>query len=418
MTTHNRRDLFRAIPAAAGAWAAMTQSLKAAPGLPNPANEDYWRLVKRQFPLEDNLIYLNAANVCPASRGVLDRHAEYLRDFQANPSFQNRAKYDALAERSRRKAATLLGVTPDEIAFTRNTSEGSNTIVKGIDLKEGDEIVVTAHNHPSNLDSWQVRARRDRLVVKVVPTPVPAVSVQQLVDSIAKAVTPRTRVIAFSHVTNTAGALYPAKELGELARRHNCWFHLDGAQSLGALDVNLRDIGCDSYAGSAHKWLMGPLEAGVLYVKAERIPGLWPSIVTAGWSDSLKGARKFEVFGQRDNPRLVAVEAALDFIDLIGMSHIEARLRALVTRAKQQLAQVPGIDLKTSVDPGVSGGVIKFNIRKVEPKQAYDLLYARHRIAIANTGSGDAKGLRVSPHAYNTMEEMDRVVAAARELAG
>jgi isopenicillin-N epimerase len=413
-----RRDWFRLMPvAAAGSWSLMAQALMAAPGTPAPDNEDYWRLVKRQFPLEDGLIYLNAANVCPASRGVLDRHLEYLRDFHANPSFQNRDKYDPLAERVRAKIASLMRVTADEIALTRNTSEASNTVVKGIDLKAGDEILITEHNHPSNNDSWKVRARRDNLVVRALPVPVPAQNPQQLLDAFEKAVTPRTRVIAITHLTNTAGLLYPATEIAALARRNNIWMHLDGAQSWGALDLNLRQIGCDSYAGSAHKWFMGPLEAGLLYVRADRIPQLWPSIVTAGWSDKLVGARKLEVFGQRDNPRLVAVEAAVDFLNLIGMQHVEARLRALVTHAKRQLAQTPGVKLKTNLEPSLSGGVIKFDLLKADLKTTYDTLYSRHRLAIAMTASGDARGLRFSPHIYNTLEEMDRAVAAVRELS-
>ncbi len=415
MPSTSRRDLFRH---AATGWAVMSQALRAAPVNPGAANEDYWKLVKRQFPLDENLLYLNAANVCPASRGVMDRHLEYLRDFHANPSFQNREKYDPLAERAREKAARLLGAGKDEIAFVRNTSEGSNLVVHGVDLKAGDEIVITAHNHPSNNDSWKVLAKRLGLVVKEVAVSIPAVSREHLLDGIEKAVTPRTKVIAVTHCTSTTGILYPAREIAELARRRGIWMHLDGAQTLGAIDVNVREIGCDSYAGSAHKWMMGPLEAGILFVRAERIPQLWPSIVTAGWTDSLVGARKFEVFGQRDNPRLVAVEAALDFLALIGMPHIESRMRALTTRVKEQLRDIPGVELKTNLEPALSGGVVKFNLKKFEPKDTYDKLYASHKLAIAQTASGDAKGLRFSPHIYNTMEEMDRAVAAVREIAG
>ena len=396
----------------------MAQAIQAAPGTATPSNESYWLMVKRQFPLEDNLLYLNAANVCPASRGVLDRHLEYLRDFQANPSFQNRAKYEPLAERCRRKVATMLGASPDEIAFVRNTSEGSCTIVRGIDLKAGDEIVTTTHNHPSNLDSWKVRAKRDGLVVKSAAVPVPATNAQQLIDNIEQAITPRTRVLAVTHVTSTTGVEFPAKQLAAIAKRHNLWMHLDGAQTLGALDVNVRDIGCDSYAGSAHKWLMGPLEAGVLYVRADRIPQVWPAIVTAGWSDKLVGARKLEVFGQRDNPRLAAVESAFDFLALVGMPHVEARMRALAQRAIKGLAEMPSVNMKTSMNPSLAAGVVKFEIRNMAVQAAYDALWNKHRMSIAMTGDGESRGLRISPHIYNSMEEMDRAVAAVREIAG
>lgn len=416
--TKTRRDFFRLAALPAG-WTALQAALQAAaPRMPEAANETYWQMVKRQFPLEDRLIYLNAANVCPASRLVLDRHVDYLRDFHANPSFQNRDKYEAMRESLRAKVAHMLRVLPDEIAVTRNTSEGTNIVVKGVDLKPGDEVLITDHNHPSNNDSWKVRARRDGFVVTTLPTPVPAPGVEQLLAAFEKAVTPRTRVIAITHLTSTTGILYPAREIAALARRRGIYMHLDGAQTFGALDVNLDEIGCDSYSASAHKWLMGPLENGILWVRSERIPQIWPSIVTAGWSEHLKGARKFEVFGQRDDPRVVALEAAVDFINLIGMPAVEARVRALATHAKTQLAGLPAVELKTNREPELCGGVIKFRLKNVPTPRAYDWLWDKHRLAIAMTPSGDAEGLRFSPQIYNSMEELDRAVAAVKELAG
>jgi isopenicillin-N epimerase len=415
-----RREFFdwaRGAAAAAATWPALLQALQAAPGKPDPANEDYWLLVKRQFPLRDGLIYMNAANVCPASRAVMDRHLEYLRDFHADPSFQNREKYDPLAERARGKMAALLGAKPDEIAFTRNTSEGTNIIVQGVDLKPGDEVIITDHNHPSNNDSWKVRARRAGFTVRSLPVPVPAAGGAALLDAFRAAITPRTKVIAVTHVTSTVGLTYPVREIAALAKGRDLWVHVDGAQSFGALDVNLGDIGCDSYSGSLHKWPMGPLEAGVLYVRSDRIAGLWPSIVTAGWSDRIAGARKFEVFGQRDNPRLVAVEAAVDFLNLIGMKHVEARLRALNAALQRGLREIPGVRVKTNAEPELNAGVVKFEIDRIAPRAAYDALWKRHSVGMAQTASGDSRGLRLSPHIYNSMEEVSRVVAAVGDVA-
>lgn len=416
---NTRRDFFR-LAALPVAWQAFETRLKAAAAsrLPDAGNEAYWQMVKRQYPLEDGLIYLNAANVCPASRLVLDRHVEYLRNFHSNPSFQNRDKYEVMRESLRGKVARMLRVSPDEIAITRNTSEGSNIIVKGVDLKPGDEVLITDHNHPSNNDSWRVRARRDGFTVKSLPVAIPAHSADQLVSDFERAITPRTRVIAITHVTSTTGIRYPAREIAALARKHDIFVHLDGAQTFGALDVNLSEIGCDSYSASAHKWLMGPLENGILWVRAERIPQIWPSIVTAGWSDHLKGARKFEVFGQRDDPRVVALEAAVDFINMIGMPAVEARVEALATRAKAQLHEVASVELKTNLEPDLSGGVIKFRLKNVPTKRAYDLLWEKYRLAIAMTASGDSEGLRFSPQIYNSMDEVDRAVAAVKQIAG
>ena len=338
-------------------------------------------------------------------------HLSFLRDFHANPSFQNREKYTPMREALRARLAGMLRVAADEIAIVRNTSEANNAVVNGLDLQAGDEVLITDHNHPSNSDSWKVRARRNGFVVRSLPVPVPARSADELIGAFERAITPRTRVIALTHVTNTTGVLYPAREIAAIARRGGIFVHLDGAQSFGALDVNLAEAGVDSYAASAHKWLMGPLEAGLLWVRAEWIPRVWPSIVTAGWSDGLKGARKFEVFGQRDDPRVAALEAAVDFADLIGMPRMEGRMRWLAARAMRQLREVPGLELKTNPEPRLSGGVVKFRLPKTQPRQAYDTLWQRHRMAIAATPSGDAEGLRFSPHVYNTPEEIDRAVA-------
>ena len=414
----SRRNFFLSLPALAAlpaSWTAFSTALRAASSTPD--SEAYWSLVKRQFPLSDDLIYLNAANVCPASRPVLDRHAEFMRDFQSNPSFQNRAKYEAMRERLRDKLAAMLRVTSDEIAITRNTSEGTNIVVKGVDLKPGDEVLITDHNHPSNNDSWKVRAQREGFTVSSLTVRVPAASREELISQIEKAVTPRTRVIAVTHVTSTTGIMYPAREIAEIARRRGIWMHLDGAQSFAALDVNLKEIGCDSYSASAHKWLMGPLEAGVLFVRSERIPSVWPSIVTAGWTDHLKGARKLEVYGQRDDPRIVALESAVDFALLIGMSAIESRMRFLATSLKEQLSQIAGVRLKTNLEPELSGGVVKADISRVPTKQAYDALWSEHRISIAMTPSGDSQGLRFSPHIYNSRQEIQRTVDAVKALA-
>ena len=403
--------------AAAASWAAMAQSLHAASPKAGSDDEDYWRLVKRQFPLEQGLLYFNAANVCPASRAVLDRHSEFLRDFESNPSFQNRAKYEGLRTTTRAKIASMLRVKPAEITITRNTSEGSNLLVHGLNLKAGDEVILFDHNHPSNLDSWRVRASREGFTPRILPVQVPAKSKQELIDSVAAAINSKTRVIGLTHVTSTTGIMFPAKEIAALARQHGVWLHLDGAQTFGALDVNLSDIACDSYAASAHKWLMGPLEAGILFIRAERSAEVWPSVVSAGWKDDLKGAERLEVFGQRDDPRLVALDSAIDFIQLIGMANIEARTRRLAALLKEELARIPGVRVKTNMQPELSGGVVKATLGAASPKVHYDALWDKYRVSTSATPSGDSAGIRFSPHIYNTTEEVMRVVEAVRAVA-
>ena len=367
-----------------------------------------WRFVQQQFPLEPGLIYMNAANVTPAALPVLDRHSKLLADFQANPSFQNREKFKPMYESVRGKLAKTLGVSGDEVALTRNTSEATNTLVQGLDLKPGDEIVLTDHNHPSNLESWQMRAKRQGLVVKIAQTPDAPKTADDLATPIEKLLSARTRVVSITHLTSTTGLLFPVDRVVALARSRQAWMHLDGAQTLGTVAMNLRTLGVDSYSGSAHKWIMGPLEAGMLYVRQERLAQVWPAIVTAGWKDDLVGARKLDVFGQRDDARIAAFDAALDFVSTLGVPRIERRTRQIAAYLRRTL----GRDFQGSVDPALCFSVVKMKPAKRSPQEMYDLLWKHGRISTSVTADGRWAGVRFSPHIYNSFEQVDEIAAA------
>lgn len=417
--TATRRGFLRGIPAAAGAvlsFPAFCQRMAEMRTHGAPSGERFWNFVSGQFPLEPGLIYMNAANVAPCALPVLDRYQKQLQDFQGNPSFQNRAKYVPAHERLRGKLAALLGANPNEIALTRNTSESSNIIVQGLDLKPGDEIVLTDHNHPSNLASWQVRAKRQGLAIREVALPTPARDAGQLIELFERAIGPRTRVVALTHLTNTVGLYLPVREIIERIRQDRVWVHVDGAQTFGAAAVNLRGMGCDSYAGSAHKWAMGPLESGILYVREERLGEVWPSIVTAGWKDDLVGARKLEVMGQRDDPRLVAFDAAADFLAALGIQNVEQRLYAIANRLRRGLLETPGISLVGNAEGDLAFCVIKVQHARVPVKKLDDEMWARSRAALSATASGPSEGLRFSPHVYNTFDQVDEAVATLRKI--
>jgi selenocysteine lyase/cysteine desulfurase len=422
--THPRRDFLRQVSGAAlgsVSWSVLSGSAHAASlAQASPqTGEEYWELLRQQFPLEDGLTYLNAANICPASRPVLDRQVASLADFHRNPSFQNREKFKPMYERLRGKLASFLhAASADEIAITRNTSEGNNLIVNGLDFAAGDEIVISDHNHQSNNEAWKMRAKRSGLVVKSAPVTVPAESREALIAGFERLITARTKVVALTHVTATTGLLFPIREIADLAHRQNAWVHVDGAQTFGVLGVDVQALGCDSYTASSHKWMMGPLEAGVLYVREQRLGELWPSIVTAGWTTDLKGARRLDVVGQREDPRVVAFEAAVDFMKVVGIDRVEARSLALAARAKRLLSDLPVVHMKSSMSPELSGAVVKFSLRNRPTREAYDRLWQKQRIALAITAAGDAEGLRCSPHIYNTLDDIDRLVAGVRELAG
>ena len=376
--------------------------------------EALWEEVRRQFAFRDERVPLNAANLCPSPRVVAERVRELTRDIDVDCSFPNRAKFGPLTEQSRQAVAAQLGVTPDEIALVRNTSEANNVINAGIPLAAGDEVVVWDQNHPTNNVAWEVRAARYGLSVAKVTTPAAPSGVDELVGVFERALTPRTRVLALTHVSNVSGVRLPVRELCEVAHRRGIHVHVDGAQSWGALDVDLRELGCDSFTGSAHKWFCGPKEVGLLYVRADRVAEIWPSIVAPSWGSAVeprpKGARKFESLGQRDDAALAAIGTTVAFQDRLGMKRIEARVVELATMLKSGLEEA-GFDLVTPMKPELSGGVA---IAMVDPARRgafVTALYEQHGIAGAATG-----GLRLCPHLYNTREHVARAVSGAAAL--
>jgi len=397
-------------PAMVASLSQFSSSLAATP----PGGDEYWQMVRRQFAFREGKVPMNAANLCPSPRIVADEVAELTRDIDVDCSFQNRAKFNGLLETSRQKVAQHLGVTPDEIALVRNTSEANNTINNGLPLKAGDEIVLWDQNHPTNNVAWDVRAARFGLTVRRVATPAGATDVDRLVQLFTDALSPRTRVLALTHVSNVSGLRLPVRELCQAAHRRGIWVHVDGAQSWGALHVKLRELDCDSYSASAHKWFVGPKEVGVLFVRAERISEVWPNVVAPGWGagvqPDVKGARKFESLGQRDDAAIVSIASAADFHFTIGPQQVESRVTELATALKQGLKEA-GAELVTPLDPHQSGGVCVVRVPAAKSNEIYNKLYEEHGIAGAATG-----GLRLCPHIYNTRDHIDRAVRGVKAL--
>lgn len=378
-----------------------------------------WQNLRREFPLDKDLLYFNAANIAPAPTSVWSEYQRQLASFQSNPAYQNREQYKTLAETVRARIARYVKASAEEIAIVRNTSEGSNLITGGVRLKAGDEVLITAHNHPSNSDSWTLRAQQAGASVITAPVPNDARTPRELLDSIAQRVTPKTRVIAVSHFTNINGLMYPVRELAELAHQHGAWFHVDGAQTFGWMNLDLHALGMDSFTGSMHKWPMGPLESGVLYVRRERLDEVTPAIVSHDyWSDDPKGIRKFELLGQRDDARLKGMEKTFDFLERLGAAAIESRAREIARKLRTAVARVPGAEVRGSGEDSVSGPVMKVNFPGKNLQRIYDRAWERHRLACALTAKGDdVSGIRLSPHVYNTESDIDRVVEALKDAA-
>ena len=397
------------LPAAAATLIELAPSLAAAGG-----GESYWKLVREQFAFRDEKVPMNAANLCPAPRVVAERITDLTRDIDLDCSFQNRDRFPTILERAREKVARQLGASADEIAFVRNTSEANNTINNGLSLNSGDEILLWDQNHPTNNVAWEVRSKRFGYRARRVVTPVSPSSEDELRAVFEKAFGARTRVLAITHASNISGQRLPVKALAEAARRRGIYLHVDGAQTWGAFDLNLRRLGVDSFTASAHKWFCGPKEVGLLYVRKERIEEIWPNVVAPGWGTDadpdVAGARKFESFGQRDDAALSAIETAADFHDLIGPARVQARVLELAARIKSGVREL-GVKVVTPADPALSAGVCIIEVPEANRQELLDKMYHEHGIAGSTAG-----GFRLCPHIYNTHEHVDRAIAGLKRL--
>jgi len=413
----SRRDFARAaalgVPAAAtcSAWARQ----KAAPLPPTPATADekYWSAVREQFVLAPDLIALNAANLCPSSRPALDALFDHTRDVDRDPSFNNRARMTAGKETTRKLLASYLRVTPEEIIITRNTSEANNLVSSGIDLKAGDEVIIFSDNHPSNHQAWTEKTKRFGFTVRTVEQVNPHPGAEFYIQAFTRAMTPQTRVLAFTHLTNTVGDLFPARELCRISRERGILTLVDGAQSLGLMDVDLGDMQPDFYTGSAHKWPCGPKECGVLYINKAAQSRIWPSIYSA-YTGAAGISRTFEGFGQRDEPAIISFGEAVKFFDGIGRAAIEKRARELAQALMEGLRKMDGVKIWTHADPARSVAVVSFQPGGLDTRKLSAALYEKDRIACATRGGADRGGLRFSPHLYNSHAEIERTLAAVK----
>ena len=410
MSNLSRRDFTRSL--ALGSLAGFGASLLDADrALAAPIRYDDWKSIRDRFVLAKGLAPMNAANLCPSSADVLEALYNNTREVDRDPSQQNRSRFGAAKESLRSKVAAFLNVTPDEILITRNTSEANNQVSAGLDLKPGDEVVIFSDNHPSNHQAWRERAKRHGYTVKIVEQVNPHPGPEYYVDAFAKAITAQTKVLGFTHMTNTVGDVFPAAAICRMARERGVLTLLDGAQSFGFLNVDLQTIQPDFYSGSAHKWPCGAREVGILYVRKDVQPKFWPAMYSA-YPGGTGLSRTHEGMGQRDDAVFIAFEQALTLQLEIGRANVEQRSRMLAQSLMEGVSKLNGVKLWTSRDPERSGAVVSFQPGSLDVRKLADVLYQKDRIAIATRGGTDRPGLRISPHFYNLEEEIDRTVAA------
>jgi len=376
----------------------------------------YWDALRKHFLFEDGLIMMNNGTVGPMPRPVFNTLIKYFKLQVTNP-------YDvynflpAKREEVREKLAKFINASPEEVSITSNTTEGINFVTNGLDMKEGDEVLISNMEHPGALNPWRLKEKRYKIKIKEVPIGLPPKSTSEIVDAFAKAITPQTKIISVGHTVFISGLIAPLKELSKMAHEKGVLVLGDSAHGLGMLDLNMKELGVDFFASSPYKWLGAPTGVGLLYVRKETQDKLWPTIVSSGW-DTSKGASKYDPQGQRADAMIYALDEALDFQNVIGKERIERRIKTLAGYLKRELSKIPGVKVHTSEDPYLSGGLTAFSIDGVECSKVVDYVREKYNIVVRTIGSRE-KGtyaVRVSTPIYISFKEINMFLEGVREL--
>lgn len=379
-------------------------------------DESFWLGVRQAFTIDSNHINLNSGSVSPAPRVVADAMNRYWTITNMSPSLYVDELLYPEVELVRQRLAATFGCDSEELALTRNTSESLLSVQFGMKLSAGDEVVTTTQDYPRMLMGWDQRARRDGIVVKRMSYPTPPPSLDDLYNRVVAAVTPRTKVIHVSHMTYTAGQIFPVKRLADFARSRGIWSIADGGHTFGQFPFTRGELGCDVYGTSLHKWLTAPVGNGFLYVRRERIRDIWPLYAAPPEQDG--DIRKFEQIGTYPISLRNAVSDALTFHEAIGFERKAARFRFLRERWMRGIEEAKGVKLLTSYDPAQACALGAFTVAGIGAQAMTDHLLEKHRIHVRpRFVPGEWEGVRVTPNVFTTREEVDRLVSAVRQAA-
>ncbi len=424
--TSRRSFLTGLTSAAAGASAlpvfserAFAQLFKAdaiAGGRPPQALADdelYWAQIQRAFDIDRTMINLNNGGISPTPTHVLQQMVRDLQFVNELPVEHNWRVLEPRMESTRRELAKEFGCDTEEMAVTRNASEAMETLILGIDLGRGDEVIITNQNYGRMITTWEQRERRDGIVVKRVSFPLPLTDPQVLVRRIAEQITPRTKAIELTHITNLSGQILPIRDVVRLARPRGIQVFVDGAHAFGHFPFTRDELECDYYGTSLHKWLHAPIGAGFLYVRKDRIPTIWPLMAADKSRDA--NIRKFEEIGTHPQANFNAVSVAMTFHRGIGVERKVARLRYLRDRwANALLAASPRVKVLTELGPEKAGAIGLISVDGLDPVQLGGWMMNRYRIVNTPIVHPEFSGIRITPSIYTTVDEIDTFVDAVR----
>jgi selenocysteine lyase/cysteine desulfurase len=367
----------------------------------------YWAEMRKQFLIPADVIYLNNGTVgsspAPVLRAVFQGYEAAERLTQDDPEDYPIWGYAAWNE-FRDPLAAFVGCTRDELALVRNATEANSYIANGVELKAGDEVLMTDQEHPGGELPWQLRAKRYGIVVKKVTLPKPVENPAQVLNLVNDAITSRTRVLFFSHITTVTGVVLPAKELCALARSKGILSAVDGAHVTGMMKLDLPALGCDLYSSSPHKWLQAPKGTGFLYARDEVIDRIWGTVVTEGWDDTKIRAERFQRIGSSNLPVLYGLRAAIELAETIGMDRIEQRHRQLADYMLGEMMKRQAVSW-TSPDAALRCGIVTVNVPPVERMELENWMWSTQKIRIRG---GDPNKLRLSTPYYIQKKDIDR----------
>ncbi|HMB92643.1 MAG TPA: aminotransferase class V-fold PLP-dependent enzyme [Rhodothermales bacterium] len=375
-------------------------------------DEAYWYPVQQAFSVDRSLIHLNNGGVCPAPTCVQDAERAHHLEANRRPFYAYEGQIRPQLEWIRQGLADCFGCEAKEIALTRNTSEGMEICQLGFNLQRGDEVLTTEQDYPRMLATWAQRAERDGIIVNKISLPVPLDDPDAFVADLEAAITPRTRLLMCCHMIDLTGQILPVSKITAMAHRHGLPVLVDGAQTFGHVPCTAADLGCDFYATSLHKWMMGPQGTGLLFVRKDRIADLWPLMPaeTEGQGD----IRKFEDIGTHPPAPFLALGEALTFHQSIGAERKAARLRYLRDYWLDQLLTHDRVRLLTHRPAACSLATIQ--VDGLDPLDLRNYLWDQHRIRVRPIRHPAVEGIRISPSLYTTLPELDRFVTVMASI--
>jgi selenocysteine lyase/cysteine desulfurase len=418
--THRRSFLKSALsaPLVSSAAFAQKQPGTALPPLPHPEDPAYWSKVRNQFLLARDKVFFNNGTIGAMPRIVMEKTVEHLRKMAtdiAEWDYQGEEWISGYSDMAsiRGKAAGLIHCEPIEIALTENVTCANSYVASGLNLEPGSEILITDQEHTGGESPWFNAAKRHGGTVTKVKINRPVRDRDEVLYQLTSAMSGRTRVLFISHMITGSGAILPVKEICAEARRRGILTVLDGAQTIGQIPVDVRDIGCDAYAGCFHKWLLAPAGCGFLYLRKERADQVWSSLASHQWDNHEDNGYRFTQRGTGSMSLMVGVEAALDFHFSLGPERVQKRIQYLGDYLRAGLRKIPKVKMFSPDDNSMCAGITVYGIEGVTGQQLQDEMWKRGRLRPrANSG-----GVRQCTHIFNSPEEIDRSLAIVRALS-